>query len=180
MPEVDLSKYARHPQVPCVGDDGRIYYRPALTWAKLLEDGTIYADVRDEPEEGTVYPPLEECDGRKCYRRWLERTFILYPNYEIEEIRSERDIIVRRSDGVRFWLAGRLYRALLLELAKYPNGIELFEFLPLALGWMAAIWPERFRDADDKTIAKEAEVAVGAIGVLYYEYGLIDLKEKKG
>lgn len=175
MPEVDLSKYARHPQVPYVDKDGSIKYYPALYWCSAEPDGMVVADMDNEPEVAAFYPPLEECDGEKCYRRWLQYDFTLYPNYEIEEL-GEDYVVVRRSDGVRFKLVGWLYRTILLELSKHINGVDFIVFAQLMFGWMAQAKPEVFSNPTDEVIVRHVEYVVQTVGLLYYEFGLVELK----
>jgi len=175
MPQADLSKYARHPWVPYVDKDGSIKYYPALYWCSAEPDGTVVCDGEKIPRFATFYPPLEECDGKMCHRWWLKYDFTLYPSYEIEEM-GEYEIVVRRSDGVRFKLVDWLAKVILLELAKKPSGMDLFELIPLVLGWMATARPDLFQNPSDELIARESEVIVDAVGSLHYEFGLIDIK----
>jgi len=175
MAQSDLSKYARHPWVPYIDADGSTRYYPALSWCRMEPDGTIVARVEDQPEVAVVYPPFMECDERKCYRRWLQYNFLLYPSYEIEEV-GEDYVVARRADGVKFKVIGRLASKVLLELAKYPNGIELFDVLPILIGWAAALDPESYKEPSDSKIAEDAEAIVVGLGMMYYELGLIDVK----
>jgi len=178
MPQAELSKYARHPWVPYVDRDGSIKYYPSLSWCSVEPDGTIVADMDNEPEVAAFYPPLEECDGRRCYRRWLQYDFVVFPNYEIEEL-GEDYVVVRRSDGVRFKLVGWLYRTILLELSKHTGGVDFMVFVQLMLGWMAQAKPEVFRNPTDEVIARHAEYVVQTVGLLYYEFGLVEPKGPK-
>jgi len=175
MSQADLSKYARHPWVPYVDRDGSIKYYPALYWCELAPDGTVVSDGEKEPELAVFYPPLTECDGKMCHRWWLKYDFVLYPNYEVEEL-GDYEIVVRRSDGVRFRLINWLYKVILLELAKRPDGMDLFELIPLVLGWMATAKPDLFQNPTDELIAEQSDFIADVIGRLYYEFGLIDVK----
>jgi hypothetical protein len=178
MSKVDLSRYARFPQVFYVDDDGSTKHYPSLSWCEQDPDGTIVCDVEKIPRVATYYPPLEECDERRCYNRWLQYDFMLYPNYEIEEV-GRIEIVVRRSDGVRFKLVSWLWKTILLELAKRPEGMDLFELIPIVLGWMATARPDLFKEPTDELIARESRVIVDAVGALHYEVGVIEVKRVK-
>jgi hypothetical protein len=175
MSKVDLSKYARFPQVPYIAEDGNTKHYPSLSWCEQEPDGTIVCDVRKVPRVAAIYPPLMECDERKCYNRWLQYDFVIYPNYELEEV-GEDYAVVRRTDGVRFKVVGRVDSKILLELARYPNGVELFDILPILIGWIAVVHPERYKNPADELIAEDAGIVIVGLGSLYYELGLIDLK----
>jgi len=175
MARADLSRYARHPQVFYVDKDGSTKHYPSLSWCDQEPDGTVVCDAEKIPRVATYYQPLEECDGKMCHRWWLKYDFMLYPNYEVEEV-GEDEIVVRRSDGVRFRLLDWLSKVILLELARRPGGMDLFELIPIVLGWMATARPDLFKEPTDELIARESEVIVDAVGSLYYELGLIDVK----
>jgi len=174
----DLARFARFPWVPYIAEDGSTKYYPSLCWAELEPDGTVLARVANQPNVATVYPPFIECDEIKCYNRWLEHDFVLHPNYEIEEL-GENYAVVRRSDGVRFKVVGRLTSKTLLELAKYPNGINLFEFISIMIGWIAVLDPESHKNPSDALLAEDAGVVICDIGTLYYELGLVEVKRVK-
>jgi len=137
-------------------------------------DGIIVAEMEKVPNVAPVYPPIVECDNERCWRGWLKYDLMLYPNYEVEEL-GEDYVVARRSDGVRFKVVSWLSTRILLELAKYPNGVDLFELLPVLLGWVATAVPEEFANPTDKLIAEYSESIVDLIGILYYELGLIEV-----
>ena len=172
----DLSKYALHKEIPYIDNDGRLKYRPALSWAKLEPDGTIVLDMNDLPMTADIYPPLDIIDekDKTVYQAWVAEMekFILHPNYVIEEV-GDTHIVVTRSDGVRFKLIGWLFKATLLELAAYPGGVDLNEFLTILVARMAERHPERFEGDTDKKIIEAVRAAFDNIGQLYYECGLI-------
>jgi hypothetical protein len=178
MAKADLSRYARFPQVFYVDKDGSTKHYPSLSWCKQDSDGTVVCDADDVPVVAVYYQPLEECDGKMCHRWWLKYDFMLYPNYEIEEV-GRIEIVVRRSDGVRFKLVSWLWKTILLELAKRPGGMDLFELIPIVLGWMATARPDLFKEPTDELIARESEVIVDAVGRLHYEMGVIEVKRVK-
>ena len=171
----DLSRYAPHKEVPYI-KNGELKYRPALSWAKLEPGGTIVLDMDDVPRTADLYPPFDVINVKEqtVYQAWVVEMekFILYPNYTIEEV-GDIHIVVMRSDGVRFKLIGWLFKATLLELSNYPEGISLGELLQLIIARMAERHPERFERDIDKKIAEATGVAYDNIGQLYYECGLI-------
>ena len=175
--ECELTKYAPHKYVPYIDDDGSIRYRPALCWARM-ENGVIVANGRDIPREGGLYPPLEVIEGDAVYNAWIAEMekFVLYPNYVIEEI-GDNWILVTRSDGVRFKIIHWLSKTVLLELAGYPEGAKLDEFLPLIIARMAEHKPKYFEEDTDKKIARAADVVIATIGELYMEFGLINIEK---
>jgi hypothetical protein len=176
--ECELTKYAPHKYVQYIDHDGNIRNRPSLCWAKLGEDGTIIVDIRDLPRAAHVYPPLEVYDvnEKTLYRAWVAEMekFILYPNYTIEEVGGNWATLTR-SDGVRFRVVGWLDKTILLELSAYPDGIDLNEFLMLIVARMAEKRPQFFEGDADKKIADATGIAFEAIGLLYYELGLINI-----
>jgi hypothetical protein len=175
--ECELTKYAPHKYVPYIDDDGSIRYRPALCWARM-ENGVIVANGRDIPREGGLYPPLEVIEGDAVYNAWIAEMekFVLHPNYAIEEI-GDNWILVTRSDGVRFKIIHWLSKTVLLELAGYPEGAKLDEFLPLIIARMAEHKPKYFEEDTDKKIARAADVVIATIGELYMEFGLINIEK---
>jgi len=102
--------------------------------------------------------------------------FVLHPNYAIEEI-GDNWILVTRNDGVRFKIIHWLSKTVLLELAGYPEGAKLDEFLPLIIARMAEHKPKYFEEDTDKKIARATDVAIAAIGELYMEFGLINIEK---
>jgi len=176
----NLSKYAPHKEVPYIGEDDRIHYRPALIWGRLEPDGTIVLDMNDLPMTADLYPPLEVFDEKEMavYRAWIAEMekFVLYPNYTVEEV-GDVHIVIMRSDGVRFKLIGWLFKVTLLELSNYPEGIGLGEFLQLIVARMAERHPEHFEGDVDKKIIEATRVAFDNIGQLYYECGLIVIEK---
>jgi hypothetical protein len=178
MAKADLSRYARFPQVFYVDKDGSTKHYPSLSWCEQEPDGTVVCDGMKEPELAVYFPPLTDCDGKMCHRWWLKYDFVLYPNYEIEEV-GEYEIIVRRSDSVRFRLLSWLWKTILLELARSPSGVDLFEFVPVILGWMATARPDLFKEPTDQFLTEQFDYVVDVISRLYYEMALIDVKRVK-
>jgi len=175
--ECELTKYAPYKNVPYIGEHGEIKYRPALCWARM-EHGIIVAEFRNAPREGGIYPPLEVIEGESIYDAWIAEMekFILYPNYDVEEL-GDIWILVNRSDGVQIKVVHWLCKTILLELARYPEGARLDEFLPVIIARMAEHRPEYFKDDTDKKIARAADVVIAAIGTLYMELGLIKIEK---
>jgi len=174
----DLPKYALRREIPYIGEDGKIHYRTALSWAKLGSNGIIIADAKDIPREGGIYPPLEVIEGDTVYNAWIAEMekFVLYPHYDIEEV-GDNWVLVTRADGVRFKVIHWLCKTVLLELTNYPEGARLDEFLPVVIARMAEHRPEYFEENTDKKIAKAADIVIDAVGILYMELGLIRVEK---
>ena len=170
----DLSRYALRKEIPCIGEDGKIYYRRALAWARMEQDGTIVVDFNSRPRESCLSPPFDVIDKREgvIYQAWIAEMerFKLYSNYTVEEI-GDNYIIVLRSDGVRFKLTGWINKQILVDLAGFPDGVALHEFLTLMLARIAERYPDKLKD--DKDIARYTGALIYGFGVLHNECGLL-------
>ena len=175
----DLSRFALRKEIPYVDEKGNVHYRQALAWAEMAPDGTIIVEMGREPRVSSLYPPFDVLEEDHVYEAWVAEMdkFVLYPNYSVEEV-GDRWILVTRSDGVRFKGVGWLRKTVLVELAGYPSGVGLDEFLTLMILRMAEKHPERFQDPD-RDIPKQAPVVIIELGILHNECGLV-LVEKKG
>ena len=175
----DLSKYALRREIPYIGEDNRIHYRPTLNWARMEPDGTIVIEMGKEPKMSSLYPPFDVIEKDYVYEAWIAEMdkFRLYPNYTVEEV-GDREILVTRSDGVRFKGIGWLRKTVLLELVGHPDGVPLDEFLTLIIYRMAEKHPERFQNPD-KDIPQNAPAVIVELGILHNECGLV-LVEKSG
>jgi hypothetical protein len=169
----DLSRYALRKEIPYVDEKGNIKYRPALAWAEVELDGTIVVDMRREPRMSSLYPPFDVIEKDHVYEAWIAEMekFKLYPNYSVEEV-GDRWILVRRSDGVRFKGVGWLRKTVLLELAGYPDGVALDEFITLIIYRMVEWRPEKFQNPE-KDVLKQAHVVIIELGILHNECGLV-------
>jgi len=170
----DLSKYALRKEIPYIGEDNRIHYRPALNWATIEPDGTIVVDFGKLPREAYLHPPFDVIDEKEgvIYQAWIAEMekFRLYPNYSIEEI-GDFHIVVTRNDGVRFKVIGWIDKQILVELAGFPEGIALDEFLMLMLARMVEKRPEKFKSDED--YVKHVGALIYGLGVLHNECGLV-------
>jgi len=170
----DLSKYALRKEIPYIGEDDRIHYRPALNWARMEPDGTIVVDFHNRPQEATLLPPFDVIDEKEgdVYQAWIAEMerFALYPNYAIEEI-GDTHIVVTRSDGIRFKIIGWIDKQILVDLAAFPEGVALHEFLTLMLARIAERYPDKLKE--DADIAKAASAVIYGLGVLHGECGLV-------
>jgi hypothetical protein len=158
---------------------GNIHYRQALAWAELAPDGTIIVEMGREPRVSSLYPPFDVIEEDSVYEAWIAEMdkFKLYPNYSVEEV-GDRWILVARSDGVRFKGVGWLRKTVLMELAGYPSGVGLDEFMTLMILRMAERRPEKFQNPD-RDIPEQAHVVIIELGILHNECGLV-LVEKAG
>ena len=170
----DLSKYALHKEVPYIDNDGRLKYRPALSWARLESDGTIVVDFHNRPREACIYPPFDVIDEKEgvVYQAWIAEMerFILYPNYTIEEVGDIYAVVVR-SDGVRFKIVGWVDKQILIDLAAFLDGVALHEFLTLMLTRIAGRYPDKIKE--DANMARYTGALIFALGVLHNECGLV-------
>jgi hypothetical protein len=174
----DLSRFALRKEIPYIDEKGNVHYRQALAWAEMTPDGTIIIDMRKVPMVNSFYPPFEIVEKDYVYEAWVEEMdkFVLYPNYRVEEV-GDKWILVTRSDGVRFKGVGWLRKTTLIELAGYPNGVGLDEFMTLMILRMAEKYPEKFKDPE-KDVPRYAPAVIIELGILHNECGLV-LVEKK-
>jgi hypothetical protein len=170
----DLSKYALRKEIPYVDEKGNIKYRPALNWAKVESDGTILVDFFNAPKEAYLSPPFDVIDEKEgvVYQAWIEgmEKFKLYPNYYVEEI-GDFYAVATRSDGVRFKVTGWITKQILVDLAGFPEGVLLHEFLTLMLARIAERYPEKLKGDED--YAKYSRALIYGLGVLHNECGLV-------
>jgi hypothetical protein len=170
----DLSRYALRKEIPYIGEDNRIHYRKALSWATVEQDGTIVVDFRKLPREAYLHPPFDVIDEKEgvIYQAWIAEMekFRLYPNYSIEEI-GDRYAVVVRSDGVRFKVIGWIDKQILVDLAGFPEGIALHEFLTLMLARIAERYPDKLKTDED--YRRYAGALIYGLGVLHNECGLV-------
>ena len=170
----DLSRYALRKEIPCIGEDNKIHYRPALNWATIEPDGTIVVDFFNAPKEACLSPPFDVIDEKEgvVYQAWIAEMekFKLYPNYNVEEI-GDRHAVVTRSDGVRFKVTGWISKQILVDLAGFPEGVFLHEFLTLMLARMVERHPEKFKSDED--YARYSRGLIYGLGVLHNECGLV-------
>jgi hypothetical protein len=171
----DLSKYALRKEIPYIDEKGELRYRPALAYAEMESDGTIVLDLNKAPKEAFLCPPFDviEEETRTVYQAWIAEMdkFILHANYSIEEV-ADTWITVSRSDGVRFKLIGWIAKQALVDLAGYPEGVDLAEFTTLMLLRMAERHPEKFQDPD-KAAVKYSGSIIMLLGLLHNEAGLV-------
>lgn len=171
----DLSKYALRKEIPYIDEKGELRHRPALAWAEMGPDGIIVLDLNKMPNETYLCPPFDviEEESRTVYQAWVAEMdkFILRANYSIEEM-GDTWITVSRSDGVRFKLIGWIAKQVLVDLAGYPEGVDLAEFITLMLLRMAERHPEKFQDPD-KAAVKYSGSIIMLLGLLHNEAGLV-------
>ncbi len=78
-------------------------------------EGTIVIDMTKEPEMSGLHPPFDIVEKDHVYEAWIaEMDERLYPNCTVEEV-GDGEVLVTRSDGVRFKGIGWLRKTVLLE-----------------------------------------------------------------
>ena len=170
----DLSKYALRKEIPYIGEDNKIHYRKALNWATIEPDGTIVVDFRKKPKEAYLSPPFDVIDEKEgvIYQAWIAEMekFRLYPDYSIEEI-GDLYITVTRSDGIRFKVTGWINKQILVDLAGFPEGVALHEFITLMLARIAERYSDKLKTNED--YGRYTSALIYGLGVLHNECGLV-------